>query len=273
MYVVATPIGNAADVTLRALRVLATADAIACEDTRVTAKLLAIHNIRNTLIPYHDHNARTVGPALQQRLAKGERIALVSDAGTPLISDPGYPLVRACADSGIPVFPVPGPSAVTAALAVSGLPTDRFLFAGFPPPRSAARRRMLEDLTDIPATLVFMESPRRLAASLADMAAVLGPRDSVVMRELTKLFEETRRGVLGELADHYRNAGPPRGEVMIVVARAEVPAVGDDEVDQLLSAALQEHPVGQAAAAVARQTGLSRKDLYTRARAIRDEKG
>lgn len=272
LYVVATPIGNAADVTLRALRVLAAVDAIACEDSRVTAKLLAIHGIRNSLIPYHDHNARAVGPALLERLEKGARIALVSDAGTPLISDPGYPLVRACADAGIAVIPVPGPSAVTAALAVSGLPTDRFLFAGFPPPRSAGRRRMLEDLAAIPATLVFMESPRRLAASLADMAAVLGSRDAVVMRELTKLFEEARRGVLDELAAYYRDAGAPRGEVTIVVARAEARPWDDDAVDRSLSAALQEHPVGQAAAVVARKTGRSRKDLYARARALKHEK-
>lgn len=273
LYVVATPIGNAADVTLRALRVLTVADAIACEDTRVTARLLAIHDIRNTLISYHDHNVRAVGPVLLERLTKGERIALVSDAGTPLISDPGYPLVRACADAGIAVFPVPGPSAVTAALAVSGLPTDRFLFAGFPPPRSAGRMRMLRELTAVPATLVFMESPGRLAASLADMAAVFGPRDAVVMRELTKLFEETRRGALADLADHYRIAGPPRGEVTVVVARADPPAVEDDEVDRLLSSALREHPTGQAAAAVARATGRSRQDLYARARFLRDRAG
>jgi 16S rRNA (cytidine1402-2'-O)-methyltransferase len=270
LYVVATPIGHASDITLRALRVLGGVDAIACEDTRVTAKLLAIHGISTSLTPYHDHNARTAGPALVKRLADGGRIALVSDAGTPLVSDPGYRLVRACADAGVAVIPIPGPSAVLAALCVSGLPTDRFLFAGFAPPRTGPRRRFLAELATVPATLVLMESPRRLAAALADMAEILGPRQAVVARELTKLFEEVRRGALAELADHYREAAPPRGEVTLVVSPPAAPPQADDaEVDRLLSAALDEASVRDAAEQVAAETGLAKRHLYARALELR----
>ena len=266
LYVVATPIGHASDITLRALRVLDAVDAIACEDTRVTAKLLAVHGISTSLTPYHDHNAPTAGPALVERLVAGGRIALVSDAGTPLVSDPGYRLIRACVDAGVPVIPIPGPSAVLAALCVSGLPTDRFLFAGFAPPRAGLRRRWLAELATVPATLVLMESPRRLAASLADMADILGPREAVVARELTKLFEEVRRGALAELADHYRKAAPPKGEVTLVVSPPAKPPQADDaDVDRRLSAALGEGSVRDAAEEVAAATGLPRRRLYARA--------
>ena len=270
LYVVATPIGNAGDITLRALRVLAAVDVIACEDTRVTAKLLAIHGIATPLSSYHDHNAATAGPALLRRLQRGERIALVADAGTPLVSDPGYRLVRACAEAGIAVIPVPGPSAVMAALCISGLPTDRFLFAGFPPVRASARRRFLAELAPLPASLVLLESPRRLAASLADMAAVLGPREAVVARELTKLFEETRRGSLSDLAHLYRDVPAPKGEVTVVVAPPAAPAAATDaEIDRRLAAALIEGSVRAAAEAVAAATGLPRRRLYARALALR----
>jgi 16S rRNA (cytidine1402-2'-O)-methyltransferase len=266
LYLVATPIGNAADVSLRAIRVLAGVDAIACEDTRVTAKLLAIHDIARPLLRYDEHSARAAGPALLQRIAAGERIALVSDAGTPLLSDPGDRLVRACIDAGLPVTAVPGASAVTTALCLSGLPTGRFLFAGFLTGKPTARRRELAELAGITATLVVLESPRRLAASLADMADLLGPRQAAVARELTKLFEEVRRGSLPDLAAHYRNAGPPKGEVTIVVAPPPpAPPPSDAEADRLLVDALVNLSARDAATAVARVTGLPRRKLYARA--------
>jgi 16S rRNA (cytidine1402-2'-O)-methyltransferase len=266
LYVVATPIGHARDITLRALDVLRRVDVIACEDTRVSAKLLAIHGIKSRLTPYHDHSARGAGPALIERLRGGGTVAYVSDAGTPLISDPGYRLVRACGAEGSPVIPLPGASAVMAALCVSGLPTDRFLFAGFPPPRSAARARFLAELSGVPATLVLMESPRRLAASLAQMAEILGPREAAVGRELTKLFEEVRRGTLADLADHYRAAGAPRGEVTVVVAPPEKAGPADEtETDQLLEAELKKLSPRGAAERVAAETGRPFRKLYTRA--------
>jgi 16S rRNA (cytidine1402-2'-O)-methyltransferase len=239
---------------------------VACEDTRVTSKLLAIHGIKARLTPYHDHNARVAAPALMERLREGGTVAYVSDAGTPLISDPGYRLVRACGEEGIAVIPLPGASAVMAALCVSGLPTDRFLFAGFPPPRSAARQRFLAELSGVPATLVFMESPRRLAASLADMAAILGPREAAVGRELTKMFEEVRRGTLGDLSEHYQTAGAPRGEVTLVVAPPLKTGLADDaETDALLEAALEELSPRGAAERVAAETGRPFRRLYGRA--------
>jgi 16S rRNA (cytidine1402-2'-O)-methyltransferase len=203
---------------------------------------------------------------LVERLQNGDRIALVSDAGTPLVSDPGYRLVRACADAGVPVVPIPGPSAVLAALCVSGLPTDRFLFAGFPPTRAGPRQRFLTELAAVPATLVLMESPRRLAASLTAMAEVFGERDAVVARELTKLFEEIRRGTLAELAGHYREALPPKGEVTVVVAPPAAPPQADDaDVDRRLSEALDQASVRGAAEKVAAETGLPKRRLYARA--------
>ena len=192
----ATPIGNLGDVSLRALEVLGAADVIACEDTRISARLLHRYAISTPLTPYHEHNAQAAGPRLLRRLAAGEVVALVSDAGTPLVSDPGYRLVRAAIEAGVHVTSLPGPSAVTAALSIAGLPTDRFFFAGFLPSRGAARRRALGEFAAVPGSLVVFESPRRLGASLADMAAVLGPREAAVGRELTKRFEEVRRGRL-----------------------------------------------------------------------------
>ena len=266
LHIVATPIGNARDITLRALDVLAGADVVACEDTRVTSKLLARHGIAVSLTPYHEHNAAKARPALIRRLEDGQTVALVSDAGTPLVSDPGYKLVRACIDAGIPVTGLPGPSAAMTALMVAGLPTDRFLFAGFLPPRTAARRKALAELAAVPASLVFMESPRRLAAALADMAAVLGEREAAVTRELTKLYEEVRRGSLPGLAAAYRTDGPPKGEVTIVVA-PPLPAepLSAADVDNRLIAALAEHSVRDAVARVAAETGMAKRTLYARA--------
>jgi 16S rRNA (cytidine1402-2'-O)-methyltransferase len=270
LYLVATPIGNAADVTLRALDVLARADVIACEDTRVTAKLLAVHGISRPLVRYDEHTARTAGPALIERVGRGERVALVSDAGTPLISDPGDRLVRGCMDAGLPVLAIPGASAALTALCVSGLPTARFLFAGFLSPRSTLRRREPEELSNIAATLVLLESPQRLASALADMADTLGPRHAAVARELTKLFEEVRRGTLPDLAAHYRKAGAPKGEVTIVVGPPPPPPpVGEAEAERLLVDALERLSPRDAATSVAKATGLPRRQLYARAVALK----
>jgi 16S rRNA (cytidine1402-2'-O)-methyltransferase len=270
LYVVVTPIGNADDVTLRALATLRQADVIACEDTRVTAKLLARHGIRRPLLPYHDHNAERARPLLLARLRQGEVVALVSDAGTPLISDPGLKLVQEAVDEGLPVTTLPGPSATLAALVLSGLPSDRFLFAGFLPAKPAERRRELAELAGVPASLVFFESAQRLAAALGDMVAVLGSRRAAVARELTKRFEEVRRAPLDALAAHYAAEGPPRGEVVVVVAPAEasLPALSADALDEQLAAALARASVKDASAAVAAATGLPRRRVYARALAL-----
>lgn len=267
LYLVATPIGNARDITLRALDLLASVDLVACEDTRMTARLLGLHGITATLTAYHDHNAARARPALLARLMDGASVALVSDAGTPLISDPGYRLVHDAREAGIAVTTAPGPSAPVAALTISGLPTDRFYFAGFLPPKRAARRRALEKLAGVDATLLVFESARRLAAALADMADILGPRPAVVTREITKMFEEARRGTLDVLADHYGEAGPPKGEIVIVIGPpdANAGALDDDAVDALLKAALAGHSLRDAAAQVAADTGLPRRRLYSRA--------
>lgn len=269
LYLVATPLGNAADITLRALDLLRRVDLIACEDTRTSAKLLARHGIARPLTPYHEHNAPRARPALLRRLQQGEAVALVSDAGTPLISDPGYKLVREALGLGIEVTALPGPAAPIVALTLSGLPTDRFYFAGFLPARRFARRRELAKLAAIDATLVAFESPRRLARTLADMADVLGHRQAAVARELTKRFEEVRRGPLEALAKHYASAGPPKGEIVIVAGPPErdeaVPALGEKEIDAKLREAMSSMRVKDAAAAVAAATGLPRRALYSRA--------
>jgi 16S rRNA (cytidine1402-2'-O)-methyltransferase len=272
LHLVATPIGNLADVSLRALAVLRGADRICCEDTRVTARLLARYGIETPLEPYHDHNAELVRPAILAALRRGERVALVSDAGTPLVSDPGYKLVRAAIAENLPVTAAPGASAALTALILSGLPPDRFLFAGFLPRQRAARRQALAGWAALDATLIFYEAPPRLAAALADMAEILGPRPAAVARELTKLHEEVRRGSLAELADHYREAGPPRGETVVVVAPpAQAPTPDEDEVERRLRAAVVELGVRDAAAKLAAETGLPRSALYRRALAIREK--
>ena len=266
LHVVATPIGNLADVTLRAIETLAAADLIACEDTRVTAKLLRAHGITTPTMPYHEHNAARAGPGLLRRLADGQTIALVSDAGTPLISDPGFKLVREAATRGIHVTAIPGASAPLMALVLSGLPSDRFFYAGFLPPRQAARRAELHQLAAIEATLVVLESPRRLAASLADMSDILGRRGVCVARELTKLHEELRRGVLADVAAHYRDAATPKGEVVVVVGPPEKnAAAASDDVDARLEAAIRTMSVRDAAAMVAEACGVPRRTVYTRA--------
>jgi 16S rRNA (cytidine1402-2'-O)-methyltransferase len=269
LAIVATPIGHSRDITLRALDILEQADTIACEDTRVTAKLLSIYGISRPLMAYHEHNAEKVRPKLIKRLKQGETVALVSDAGTPMVSDPGYKLVRDCTEEGIPVIPIPGASSVLAALTASGLPTDRFFFAGFLAPKTAARKKALGGLAQIPGTLVVLESARRLAGSLADMAETLGPRPAMVARELTKLFEEIRRGSLPDLADHYRREGPPKGEITIVIGPPLEKIVDEAEIDRLLGAALKDGSVRDAADAVTAATGLPRRKVYARALALK----
>ena len=270
---VATPIGNLGDITLRALDVLRRADLIACEDTRVTATLARRFGLTAERVAYHDHNAETMRPRLLQRLAAGAAVALVSDAGTPLISDPGFKLVRAAREAGIAVTALPGASAMLAALMVAGLPTDRFLFAGFLPAKPGQRQRTLAELAPVQATLVLFETGPRLAAALAEMAAALGPREAAVARELTKLHEEVRRGTLAELAQHYAAAGPPKGEIVVVVGPpAAAPALSAEAVDERLAAALATMSVGDASAALAAETGLSRRELYARALALRGKK-
>jgi 16S rRNA (cytidine1402-2'-O)-methyltransferase len=266
LHVVATPIGHLGDMTLRGLQTLAAADVIACEDTRVSRKLLDHYGIRTPLVAYHEHNAAQMRPKILARLAQGEAVALISDAGTPLISDPGYKLVRAVREAGHAVIAAPGASSVLTALAIAGLPTDRFFFEGFLPPKSAARRERIETLARIPATLVFFETGPRLAAALADLAQGCGPREAAVCRELTKLHEEVRRADLAALADHYRDAPPPKGEIVIVVAPPpDAAPASSDEIDALLRRALAGSSVKDAVAAVASATGASRKDVYRRA--------
>ncbi|MBT5898485.1 MAG: 16S rRNA (cytidine(1402)-2'-O)-methyltransferase, partial [Rhodospirillaceae bacterium] len=232
-----------------------------------------IHDIDRPTLAYHDHNAARIRPRLMERLIKGEIVALVSDAGTPLISDPGYRLVNEAREAGVAVTALPGASAPMAALASAGLPTDKFLFAGFLPAKSVARRRALGELAAVPATLVFFESASRLAASLADMAAELGTREAAVLRELTKKFEEARHGNLPDLATHYRTAGPPKGEIVVLVAPPDSRAVALDqaEIDALLLAALAQGSVKDAAAALVERTGLPRRALYNRALALRGD--
>lgn len=250
---------------MRALRVLKSADVIACEDTRVTGKLATMHQIATPRLAYHEHNADKMRPRIMQRLRNGEIVALVSDAGTPLINDPGYKLVRDCVAEGLFVTALPGPSSVIDALVLSGLPSDRFLFVGYAPPKSAARRTWLAELATIPATLVMLESPKRLAAALADLADVLGPRPAAMAREMTKLFEEVRRAPLDELAAHYAEAGPPKGEVVLVIGPPEVSETATEDLDGLLRQAMQSQSLRDAAQAVSIATGMPRKTVYARA--------
>jgi 16S rRNA (cytidine1402-2'-O)-methyltransferase len=269
LYIVATPIGRLRDVTLEALDVLSSADAILAEDTRSTRRLCDAFGIKARIERYDDHSGAEVRPGILTRLEGGAALALVSDAGTPLVSDPGYKLVREAADRGIEVFAVPGASAVLAALTVSGLPTDRFLFAGFPPPKSAARRTTLAELALVPATLVLFETGPRLAESLADMAAVLGNRPAAVARELTKMHETVRRGPLSELARQYAGEPPPRGEIVVVVGPPQRAAAWDDAaVDAALAPRLGE-PLKTLAAEVAEIAGRPKREVYARALALR----
>jgi 16S rRNA (cytidine1402-2'-O)-methyltransferase len=272
LYLVATPIGNARDIGLRALDILSGANVIACEDTRVTGKLLSLHDITTPMMQYHDHNAERAGPKIIERLKNGESVALVSDAGMPLISAPGYKLIRSAIEGELPVTAAPGANAGLTGLILSGLPTDRYLFQGYLPPKSAQRKKTLAELAPVPATLIFHESAKRLAKSLADMADVLGDRPAAVARELTKLYEQVRRGNLGELVKTYESEGPPKGEVVVIVGPpGESPKPEGEELDQMILAQLDTLGVKDAAKAVQEQTGLPRRDIYARAQELKDK--
>jgi 16S rRNA (cytidine1402-2'-O)-methyltransferase len=273
LYLVATPIGNLGDIGLRALGVLAAADLIACEDTRVSRKLTAHYGIATALTPYHEHNAAQARPKLLERLANGQAVALISDAGTPLISDPGYKLARDAAAAGHTVTAVPGASSVLTALSVAGLPTDRFLFDGFLPPKEVARRKRITELARIPTTLVLFETGPRIAAALADLAQGLGAREAAVCRELTKLHEDVRRAPLDALARAYAAGAETRGEFVIVIAPPTEQGAQTEDVDALLRQALARVSVKDAVGEVASATGLPRRTVYQRALELEKEGG
>lgn len=264
LYLVATPIGNLRDITLRALDVLSRADLVLAEDTRVSAKLLSAYGLKQKLERYDEHAAERVRPRVLAVLAQGGRVALVSDAGTPLVSDPGFRLAREAIAQGTSVIPIPGPSAALAALTIAGLPTDRFLFAGFPPPKSAGRRALFAELAPVRATLIFFEGGSRLAASLSDMADVFGPRPAAVTRELTKLYETAVRGPLDQLAADPALADP-KGEIVVLVGPPLEEAASAADADQALAEALTRLGPADAASEVAKALGLNRRALYRRA--------
>jgi len=272
LYVTATPIGNLGDVTVRALETLAAADLIACEDTRITSRLTNRYGIGTPLTAYHEHNAAKQRPKLLAEIAEGKAVALVSDAGTPLVSDPGYRLVAEAIEAGHQVVPIPGASAMLAGLAGAGLPSDTFLFAGFLPPKSAARRTRLGELAGVPATLIFYEAPQRVAATLADMADVLGGnRQAVVARELTKMFETFRRGRLETLAEEFAAEPEPRGEVTILVGPPVPRPTDEAAIDAMLRERMASKSLTGAVAEVAAASGAPRSAVYRRALAIKAE--
>ncbi len=265
LYIVATPIGNLGDITLRALEVLKNVDLIACEDTRVTAKLLSHYGIKKPTISYNDHNAADRRPEIFDTIENGGRVALVSDAGTPLISDPGYKLVREAAAEGIHITTLPGASSLLSALCLAALPTDRFLFAGFLSPKEEACKKELSSLARIDTTLVFFESAKRLQKTLSWMNETLGDRDAAVARELTKLHEECKRGRLQTLATYYAKEGEPKGEVVIVVAPPAAVEASQEDIESKLQLLLKTHSVKEAASIVAEETGTARKEVYSKA--------
>jgi 16S rRNA (cytidine1402-2'-O)-methyltransferase len=261
LYIVATPIGNLADLSLRAIAVLARAAHICCEDTRHSLKLLSAYGIQGRLTAYHEHNAARERPKILKWLGNGASVALISDAGTPLIADPGYKLVRAVIEAGHAVHTIPGPSAAIAALSVSGLPTDQFHFAGFLPPKEAARRRRLEELAGVPATLILYETAQRLTAALADLAAVMGPRDIVIAREMTKRFEEIVRGTL-PLALPHQGEGI-KGEIVILIAPPGVKPHEEDEIRDAVTVAMKSMSLRDAVDEVARTLRVPRRVVYS----------
>jgi len=274
LHIVATPIGNMRDITLRALDVLRAADLIACEDTRVFAKLATHHGISVPTVAYSDATQDMAEPRIVRALGQGKRVALVSDAGMPLISDPGYRLVQAAVAGGHLVTSAPGASAVPMALALSGLPTDRFFFGGFLPAKSTERRRAIAEAAIVPATLVFFEAPHRLPASLAELAELLGDRPAAVARELTKMFEEVRRAGLAELAAHYAAHPDVKGEIVLVIGPpGQAAAPTGEALDNALRVAMEGASVKDAASEVAARLGLKRRDVYGRALALKRESG
>lgn len=263
LYLVATPIGNLRDMTLRAIEVLNGVDLILCEDTRVSGKLMQAHGIKDKKLDvYNDHSADRMRPRVLRMIAEGQRVALISDAGTPLISDPGYKLVRDAQDLGLSVTSLPGANAVLTAMQLSGLPTDKFSFIGFLPPKEKARRDVLGEWASVPSTLVCYETAPRLIASLKDMLAVLGDRDAAVTRELTKMFEEVRRDKLSALIAWYEGNGEPKGEIALVVAPPEARVFSDEAIEEMLEKALKTMRVKDAATHVAEKTGISSKKAY-----------
>ena len=270
LHVVATPIGNLRDISLRALATLSAADLILAEDTRVTRVLLAHYGITTPLWAYHEHNAAEMRPKVLKLLEKGQALALVSDAGTPLVSDPGYKLVEGAIENGYAVTAIPGASAILTALVVAGLPTDRFFFEGFLPNKSSARQTRLSELASIPGTLVFFESPHRLQAMLKDASHILGNRPAAVARELTKFFETVRRGRLSDLVALYEKEATPKGEIVVLIGPpdAEQQSHNDDAVDQLLQRHMAQLSLKDAASVVAEETGIPRRIVYARAVAL-----
>lgn len=272
LYLVATPIGNLRDITLRALDVLKAADAVLCEDSRVTGRLMQAYNLKKKLIVYNDHSDEGDRAAVISRLAGGEVLALVSDAGTPMLSDPGFKLVAACLAQGVIVTPIPGASALLPALQLSGLPTDRFLFAGFLPHKSAARRSVFESLKNIAATLVFYESPNRMAESVADAFAVLGDRPVALAREITKLHEECRRGTLAAWTVDESLLGVMKGEAVLMIGAGAEDVASEADIEIALKKALQTMSVKDAAEVVSKATGTPKKQAYDMALKLKNEK-
>ena len=271
LYLVATPIGNLGDISARAVEVLKTADIIACEDTRNTQKLLSLLEIKGKkLTPYHEHNADKARPYILERLRNNDLIALVSDAGTPLVSDPGYRLVQDCIDENIYITAIPGASAVLTALQLSGLPSHRFLFEGFLPTKTSARQKELALLAEIPATLIFYEAPQRIDETLQDMLLVLGDRQAAVVRELTKKFEQTVRGTLTQLCDHYHKNGLPKGECVIITAPAEPKKISVEDIQDRLKEALKTMSIKEASGIIAQTAGRSKKEVYQLALEIKN---
>lgn len=262
LFVVATPIGNMGDITLRAIDCLKAADGVICEDSRVSGGLMNRLGFKKPLIPYHDHNAERQRPLLLARLLAGEKLALISDAGTPLVSDPGCKLVREAVAAGIAVTALPGASALLPALVLSGLPSDRFLFAGFLPAKQGARKAAIDELKDVPATLIFYEAPHRLAETLTDLAELLGDRCAAVCRELTKLYEEVLRDSLKNLAQHYNQTGAPKGEVVVVISPPEKNDNDLIDIETLLHTALETLSVRDAAETVAKASGRPKREIY-----------
>jgi len=269
LYLVATPIGSARDITLRALDILQSADVIAAEDTRNTRKLMDIHGIKlgeRPIIPYHDHNGAQQRPRILDAIEDGKSVAYVSDAGTPMVADPGFTLARAVIEADGPVTAAPGASAVLAALSIAGLPTDKFMFVGFPPPKAGARNQFFKDLENIPATLVFYESPKRLDKTLASMIEAFGEeRQAAICRELTKKFEQALRGTLRNVLDRREDEMPLKGEIVIVLGPPVAQEISQEDLDASLRRALLTLSVKDAAAEVAQSLGLPRKTAYNRA--------
>ena len=265
LYIIPTPIGNLRDITLRAIDILASANIVACEDTRITRRLLDAYNLRPRMIAYHEHNASRQRPRILEKLGSGNIVCLVCDSGTPLISDPGYKLVQAATQAGYYVTVLPGASAVLTGILASGLPTDRFLFAGFPPPRAHARKRFFTEFVTCPTSLIFFESPKRLATSIEDMWNVFGDRPAAVARELTKRFEEIKKSSLSGLAEEFKNKSALKGEIVVIIGPPLEKIVTDIQVDRALIAKLKKTGVKEASLAVSKALGLSRRSIYQRA--------